>query len=161
MQKRHSQYYSHISTLFHLFLIWNLHNTYSTTQFLFFTIFLPSKHSFSFFIFLFFSFTSNVQNRCFFSIFSIHIFFYACSVFLFFFKSCGTYQFFFVLPNLFLPHPKWMLLTFYGKRTIIKIFRVVKKDFWDLALFQVEIQVFKLKGVNKYSLCSQVSCFWM
>ena len=92
---------------------------------LFFTIFLPSKHSFSFFLFLFFSFTSNVQNRCFFSIFSIHIFFYACSVFLFFFKSCGTYQFFFVLPNLFLPHPKWMLLTFYGKRTIIKIFRVV------------------------------------
>ena len=56
-------------------------------------------------------------------------FFYACSVFLFFFKSCGTYRFFFVLPNLFLPHPKWMLLTFYGKRTIIKIFRVVKKRF--------------------------------
>jgi len=135
MQKRHSQYYSHYSTLFHLFLIWNLHNTYSTTQFLFFTIFLPSKHSFSFFLFLFFSFTSNIQNRCFFSIFSIHIFFYACSVFLFFFKSCGTYQFFFVLPNLFLPHPKWMLLTFYSKRTIIKIFRVVKKNIFEISLY--------------------------
>ena len=126
MQKRHSQYYSHYSTLFHLFLICNLHNTFSTTPLLFFTIFLPSKHSFSIFV-LFFHI--KYTKQMFISIFSIHIFFYACSVFLFFFKSCGTYQFFFVLPNLFLPHPKWMLLTFYGKRTIIKIFRVVKKRF--------------------------------
>ena len=136
MQKRHSLYIIHTSQLRSLlFLIWNLHNSYFTTQFLFFTIFLPSKHSFSFFLFLFFSFTSNIQNRCFFSIFSIHIFFYACSVFLFFFKSCGAYQFFFVLPNLFLPHPKWMLLTFYGKRTIIKIFRVVKKKIFEISLY--------------------------
>ena len=101
------------------------------------------------FLFLFFSFTSNIQNRCFFSIFSIHIFFYACSVFLFFFKSCGTYQFFFVLPNLFLPHPKWMLLTFYGKRTIIKIFRVVKKKIFEISLyFKLRFNCLSSKGLT-------------
>ena len=78
-----------------------------------------------------------------------------------FFKSCGTYRFSFLFS------PTYFLLTlsecswlFTAKEQLSKFSGFQEKDFWNLALFQAKIQMFKLKGVNEYSLCSRVSCIW-
>ena len=142
-------HYSHISTSFHLFLIWNLHSSYFTTQFLFFTIFLPSKHSFLFSLYyIFFSFLSHHIYKTNVSLF--YIFYIFFSMLARFFKSCGTYRFSFSFsPTYFLLTLSECSMTFYGKRTIIKSFRVSRKKIFEISLyFKLRFNCLSSKGLT-------------
>jgi len=86
--------------------------------------------------------------------------------FLYFYFQCllGFSSFFFqelcylpILPNLFLTHPKWMLLTFYGKRTIIKNFRVSRKKIFDISLyFKLRFNCLSSKGFTNTLLTGKL-----
>jgi hypothetical protein len=69
------------------------------------------------------------------------------------FKSCGTYRFSFSFsPTYLLLTPSECSWLFTAKEQLSKISGFQEKRFWRLALFQAEIQLFKLKGVHEYSL---------
>ena len=125
MQKRHSLYIIHTSQLRSICFSFETFTTLiSQLNFCFSLFFFQASIHFLFLYFFSFLFTSYLQNRCFSFLYFIYFFLYACSVFQ---ELWHLPILIFVLPNLFLTHSKWMLLTFYDKRTIIKIFRVVRK----------------------------------